>query len=128
MALNPELIVCDEPVSALDVSVQAQVLNLLMDLQDKYHLTYLFISHDLNVVRHISDRIAVMYLGRVVELADSEKLYVGARHPYTKALISASPTANPKAKKNKEVLKGEIPSPISPPLGMFVSYQVPPGP
>jgi peptide/nickel transport system ATP-binding protein/oligopeptide transport system ATP-binding protein len=117
LALNPKLIICDEPVSALDVSVQAQVLNLLLDLQQKYHLTYLFISHDLTVVRFISNRIAVMYLGRIVEITDGESLYEKPKHPYTKALIAASPVPDPIRIQEKRILRGEVPSPVSPPSG-----------
>lgn len=112
LALNPKLIICDEPVSALDVSIQAQVLNLFNRLQKEYNLTYVFISHDLGVIKHVSDRIAIMYLGRIVELCDADKLYDNPLHPYTKALLSAIPTESPFVKKERIVLKGDIPSPI----------------
>lgn len=117
ITLKPELIVCDEPVSALDVSIQSQILNLLLKLQEDMGLTYLFISHDLSVVRHMSDRIAVMYLGRIVEMADREDLFSLPSHPYTKALLSAIPIADPDAPKNRIILQGEIPSPENPPEG-----------
>jgi oligopeptide/dipeptide ABC transporter ATP-binding protein len=117
LALRPELIVCDEAVSALDISIQAQILNLLRDLQDEYGLTYLFISHNLNVVRHIADRIAVMYLGKLAELADAETLFEEPQHPYTRALISANPLPDPDAPLAPAELKGEIPSPLDPPSG-----------
>ena len=117
IALNPDFIVCDEPVSALDVSIQAQIINLLEDLQQEYNLTYLFISHDLSVVQHISDTVGVMYLGNMVEFADKKEIFANPLHPYTKALFSAIPVPDPTVKMNRIILEGSIPSPANPPSG-----------
>ncbi len=119
LAVNPQFMICDEPISALDVSIQAQIINLLIELQKKMGLTYLFIAHDLSMVKYMSDRVAVMYLGKIVELARSEDLYASPQHPYTRALLSAIPVPDPDVEENKEriVLKGDLPSPVSPPSG-----------
>ena len=125
LALKPQLIICDEPVSALDVSIQSQILNLLMDLQRDRGLSYLFISHDLAVVKHISDRIAIMYLGKLVEVGDSESIYRNPRHPYTKALISAIPVPDPTHVPDRQILEGDVPSPINPPPGCAFAPRCP---
>jgi len=124
IALQPKLIVCDEPVSALDVSVQSQVLNLMMKLQEEMHLSYLFIAHDLAVVRHVSDRVAIMYLGRIMEIADADEIYQNPQHAYTKALISAIPIPDPNAKREQAPIPGDVPSPINPPAGCAFGKRV----
>lgn len=125
LAVEPEFIVCDEPVSALDVSIQAQIVNLMQDLQKELGLTYLFIAHDLKVVEHISNRVAVMYLGKVAEVSEAEDLYENPRHPYTKALLSAIPLPDPDYKKTRVILQGDVPSPISPPTGCYFHPRCP---
>ncbi len=125
LAVNPEVIICDEPVSALDVSIQAQVINLLMELQQKLGLTYIFIAHDLKVVEHVSNKVAVMYLGEIVEMADADELYKNPQHPYTKALLSAIPVPDPKPRAERTILTGDVPSPIAPPPGCYFNPRCP---
>ena len=125
LALDPQFIVCDEPVSALDVSIQAQILNLLRDLQQQYHLTYLFIAHNLAVVKHISDRIGVLYLGKMMEVTSKDELYLRPLHPYTQALLSAVPMPNPALRRERVILQGDIPSPIHPPSGCHFRTRCP---
>ncbi len=125
LALDPKFIVCDEPVSALDVSIQAQILNLIQDLQDRLKLTYVFISHDLSVVRHISDRVAVMYLGKIVEITSYHNIFTNPQHPYTQALLSAIPIPKVDAKRERIILEGDVPSPVNPPRGCIFSGRCP---
>ncbi len=122
---NPKLVICDEPVSALDVSIQSQIINLMQEIQEEYRLTYLFIAHDISVVRHISDRIGVMYLGKMMEEATTDELFANPLHPYTKALLSSVPIPNPKRKREKIQLKGELPSPLNPPTGCVFHTRCP---